>query len=128
MLEMELPIVHVNVSEVAAQSDRYQRLRAEIWYNCREWFERKDVTIAKDIVLLGKLVDELCSVEAKYTSLGKADIESKDVMRGRGVKSPNIADALCLTFAMGGATRLGSYQEGWGTKINTLSYLAPGVV
>ena len=34
-------------------------------------------------------------------STGKVQIESKDDMKKRGVRSPDVADAFCLTFAGG---------------------------
>ena len=129
LLELDLPVVHVNVSEVAAMADRYRRLRAEIWYMTRQWFERKDVIISPDIPagMIERLVEELSSVEQIILSNGKVDIESKEVMKSRGVASPNVADALCLTFALGGAIGVGSYAtQGWG-DVDTASYRAPGV-
>ncbi len=106
------------------------RLRAEIWYEGRAFFERKDVRIDDSIdrELLEKFVEELVQVEQKIMSNGKVDLESKEDMRRRGVKSPNMADALMLTFAMGGAVQVGSYRsDGWG-KIDTGAYRAPHVV
>jgi len=35
----------------------------------------------------------------KFTSSGKIQAESKEDMKKRGHKSPNYADAFCLTFA-----------------------------
>jgi phage terminase large subunit len=128
LAELGLPVVMVNVSEAAALSDRFVRLRPELWFAVRDWLESRAVLIPSGLALAGKLVDELCSIEQKYTSSGKMDVESKESMRARGVKSPNVADALALTFANGGATMAGRKQDfAWG-KINTLSYRAPGIV
>ena len=119
-------IVHVNVSEASSMSDRYMRLRAEVWYNVRAWFEKKDVKIlpfdARD-----QIVEELVAVEQIIMSTGKVDIESKDTMKKRGVPSPNLADALCLTFAVSGAIQIGAYNTGSWSKVNTLDYRAPGL-
>jgi phage terminase large subunit len=126
--ELGLPVVGVNVSETAAMADRFMRLRPELWFAVRDWLEGRDVVISSKLALAKKLVDELCSVEQKYTSNGKLDIESKDVMRSRGVASPNVADALALTFANGGATMAGRKQNfAWG-KVDTLKYRASGIV
>lgn len=126
LLEMELPVVHVNVSEVAALSERFVRLRGEIWYKARAWFEKKDVCIESGIVLHKQLITELGAVSQFFASNGKTDIESKKDMKKRGMKSPNLADAFCMTFAHEGAVSAGSYSvDGWG-KVDTLSYRAPG--
>ena len=128
LLELDLPVVSVNVSESAAMADRFMRLRAELWYAVREWFEGMDVLIPTDIKLAKKLIDELASVEQKIISNGKLDVESKDTMKSRGVKSPNLADALCLTFANGGATMAGRKQNfSWG-KVDTRKYRASGII
>lgn len=126
--ELGLPVVGVNVSESAAMADRFMRMRPELWYAVREWFEGMNVLLPGYLPLVKKLVDELASVEQKIMSNGKLDVESKETMKLRGVKSPNLADALCLTFANGGATMAGRKQNfSWG-KINTLGYRVAGIV
>lgn len=100
--ELGLPAIDVNVSETISVSPSYPRLRPELWYRVRSWLEGKNVAI-----LPGKyapqLVGELVEPLALFTSTGKNDVESKDQMKARGVPSPNLADALCLTFAFTGA-------------------------
>lgn len=129
LLELGLPVVHVNVSEVAAMRDRYMRLRSEIWYAARAFFERKDVSINPDIVLLNQLVEELSSVEQVIMSNGKIDVQSKEAMKKAGMPSPNLADALCLTFAYDGAINSGAYsaRDSWG-NVDTSTYEAPNLV
>jgi len=39
--------------------------------------------------------------------------ESKDEMRKRGLKSPDLADALCLTMASDAATALSGSMSTW---------------
>lgn len=126
--ELGLPVVSVNVSEAAALSDRYMRLRAEIWYKAREWFEAFDKHIPSSLHKLEQFVEELVMVEQKIMSSGKVDIESKEQMKRRGVKSPNLADAFVLTFAHEGAIASGAYNfRGWNSRqVDTLSYRAPG--
>ena len=43
--------------------------------------------------------------------------ESKDEMRKRGLKSPDLADALCLTMASDAATALSGAMSSWKTAI-----------
>lgn len=128
LLELGLPVVSVNVSESASMSDRYVRLRPELWFAVREWFEARDVVIPSTLEHYAKLVDELCAIEQKFTSNGKTDVESKENMKSRGVASPNLADSLCLTFANGGATMAGrKVNFSWG-KVDTKKYRVSGIV
>lgn len=95
--ELALPVRGVNVGESPSTDGQFSRLRDELWWRAREWFAGRDVSIPEDARLLG----ELTSVQYAYTSAGKLQVESKDNMRKRGLKSPDVADALVLTFAGG---------------------------
>lgn len=97
--EIGLPVVGVNVSEAAATSDRYSRLRDELWFLGREWLERRDCKFCDDDALIAELTTPKYSI----LSNGKIKVESKDEMKRRGVASPNRADAWLLTFASVGA-------------------------
>lgn len=96
--ELRLPAIGVNVAEGSSDDERYLRLRDELWFRGREWFEAKDCSIPADEATVG----ELTGVQFTYTSGGKAQVESKDSMKKRGLRSPNRADAFLLTFASGG--------------------------
>ena len=94
--ELGLPVVGINVSEAASIDDRkYERLRDELWFKARRWFERLDCKIVPDETLIAELV------VPKYTfnSSGKIKVESKDDIKKRLPRSPDVADALILTFA-----------------------------
>ncbi len=95
--ELNLPVRGVNVGASPSADGQYSRLRDELWWRVREWFAGRDVSIPDD----ARLVGELTSVQYSYTSAGKLLVESKDQMRKRGLKSPDAADALVLTFAGG---------------------------
>jgi hypothetical protein len=72
-----------------------------MWGEMREWLKKASIgTVGAN----GKqddryLASELCGPEYKVTSSGAIQLESKDDMKKRGVASPDVADALCLTFA-----------------------------
>lgn len=96
--ELGAPARGVNVGEAAAIDERrFMRLRDELWFRVRDWFDARDVTIPQD----DALVAELVAPKYKIESSGKLKVESKDDMKKRGVRSPNKADSLCLTFAGG---------------------------
>lgn len=96
--ELGLPVRGVNVGESPSSApERFMRLRDELWWKVREWFESRAVTMPPDNALKAELV----APKYKLESSGKIKIESKDDMKKRGLKSPNKADALGLTFAGG---------------------------
>jgi len=93
--EQNLPILGVNVAEVASTTGRYARLRDELWVRCREWLETRAVRLPRDDELRADLVAPRYS----FLSDGRLQVESKNLMRARGLASPDAADALNLTFA-----------------------------
>lgn len=93
--EQGLPVRAVNVAESAAVKDRYVRLRDELWWSMREWFEQLSCAIPDD----PELMAELTSVKYEMTSAGKVKVEAKDDMKARGLRSPDLADSLMITFA-----------------------------
>jgi phage terminase large subunit len=92
--EQNLPVLGVNVSETPVMGN-YRNLKAELWFRVKDWLERRSCKLPKN----DSLVSELCSVRYTFTSSGKAQVESKEEMKRRGLKSPDLADALVLTFA-----------------------------
>jgi len=96
--EVGLPVRGVNVGErPATDRARFMRLRDELWFKAKDWFDGRDVQMVQDDLLISELV----SVKYGIESTGKLKVESKDEMKSRGLKSPNLADAFCLTFAGG---------------------------
>ena len=58
------------------------------------------------------LIQEITGIRYKYLSTGKLKVESKDEMKRRGQRSPDVADAFVLTFAQQGASAMG-YTKKW---------------
>lgn len=97
--ELGLPARGINVAESPSGDNRFMRLRDQLWWRAREWFEGLDVSMVDD----ARLISEMTSVRYKMLSSGKISIEQKDeykkrVSRGR---SPDYADSFMLTFASG---------------------------
>lgn len=109
--ELDLPAVAISVSETASLKDRFGRLRDELFWSAREWFEGRDVFIPED----DTLIQEITSIRYKYLSTGKLKVESKDEMKRRGQRSPDVADAFVLTFAEQGAVASG-YSKSYTTR------------
>ncbi len=94
--ELGLPVRGVNVGESASVSDTFMRLRDELHWKLREWFEARNCKIPND----RSLISELTVTKYRVLSSGKVQVESKDDMKKRlAGKSPDLADALMLTFA-----------------------------
>lgn len=69
-------------------------MRAYMWKQTRDWL-KEGGAIPKD----PELHDELIGPETVPRLDGKLQLESKKDMKMRGLRSPNKADALCLSFA-----------------------------
>lgn len=89
----------VNVAESAAMNPNAAKLRDELWLTCKDWLSSRAVHIPKH----DELRQELVAPTYTFLSNGKVKVEGKADMKKRGVRSPDIADALCLTFAGEGA-------------------------
>ena len=96
-----LPVIGINVSESPAIGEKFSRLRDELWWRAREWFEAMNCALPDDETLMG----ELATVRYGIKSDGKIKVESKDEMKKRGLPSPDVADAFVLTFAEVGRGR-----------------------
>lgn len=91
-----VPAVSVMVSESPSQSTRFERLRDELWWKGREWFAARDCRLPERC---DELIAELTAPKYQERSSGKIKVESKADLRGRGLRSPDLADAFLLTFA-----------------------------
>lgn len=104
LAELGYPVAGVNVAETPAFGERFLRLRDELWWLTREWFRSLNVRIPDD----GGLLAELTLPTYSHSSSGKIKVESKDEVKKRTAKtasslgkSPDLADALILTFGHG---------------------------
>ena len=83
---------------------RYFNMRAQMWMEMANW-----IKAGGSLPPMPELIAELCSPTYFFHN-GKFQIESKDQIKKRLGKSPDLADALALTFAIpdqpGGMLRL----------------------
>lgn len=96
--EVGLPARGINVGEQASSKETYMRLRDELWFKGREWFEDQTCKIPEGC---DDLISELISPTYRVLSTGKMQVEQKDEMKKRGMPSPDLADAFLLTLAGG---------------------------
>lgn len=87
-------VTAVNFGGVPGRTDRYVNKRAEMWGDLRDWLPLAE--LPDDTALAG----ELSAPGYKYDSESRIQLEKKEDMRKRGIRSPDSADALALTFAM----------------------------
>jgi len=107
--EMGLPVRGVNVSETPSLKETYMNLRTELWFKTKGWLENRSCKLPEN----EQLMAELTSIKYSFTSSGKMKAESKDEMRKRGMGSPDLADALCLTMASEATTALSGAVMSW---------------
>jgi hypothetical protein len=69
--------------------------RAEMWGEMREWLADGPVDIPDTDLLQA----DLCNLQYSFDSKGRYVLEKKEDAAKRGVKSPDQADSLALTFA-----------------------------
>lgn len=88
--------VDVNVGVAPEDRENYLNLRAELYAGkLKEWIKTADLPDDDDFY-------ELANVQYKFNSKGQMQLESKEEMKKRGLDSPDVADALMLTFATKG--------------------------
>jgi hypothetical protein len=98
----------VNVARQSNDKDKYINLRAELWDQMKTWFTQEMPVQVPDS---DELMGDLTSLGYHYrTAGGKLQIESKEELKKRGIKSPDTADALALTFFVGDYVSQGSYK------------------
>ena len=90
---LDIPAIEVQFG-AAASDPRWKNLRAEMWINLSNWI-RRGGRLPPDPSL--KL--ELTAVQYQTADSGQTKLESKEDLRSRGMKSPDRADAVAMTFA-----------------------------
>lgn len=90
-----IQIVGVN-SAIRLDDGRNYNLRAKLWRDMKEWLDPRNAPVS--LPNEPELATDLTSLHYKYQS-SLLLIESKEEAKKRGVKSPDRADSLALTFA-----------------------------
>jgi len=98
-------VVGVNFAARAEDADAYANQRAEMWGEMAGAIERGEFCLAPArpgmTDQLNRLVTELLAPAYGFDHKGRRQIEAKDKIKARLGRSPDIADALALTFAKG---------------------------
>jgi hypothetical protein len=88
-------VVAVNGGSKPLDAVRYVNKRAEMWCELRDWLNDEPAQIPDS----DELHADLCGVKWKPDSKSRIYLEKKEEMKKRGLRSPDSADALALTFA-----------------------------
>lgn len=91
--EMGRKPIAANVGVRADEPKRFKNKRAECWWRMREWIHESGVLPKNP-----ELEVELTGPEYTLSETGQIVLERKKDMKKRGLKSPDIADALAITF------------------------------
>jgi hypothetical protein len=89
-------VVAVNSGESPFDEKKYLNKRAEMWGLMREWLSNYPCKIPD----LDSLHSDLTNIKYTYNSNSRLQLEKKETMKKRGIRSPDEADALALTFAL----------------------------
>lgn len=122
-----VPVAMVQVSERASDESRFDSQRDELWFSLREWFEDGASCIPKSLMpnLRQAILKDIQDIRYAYSPTGKIRVERKDDMKKRLGFSPDIGDALCLTFSKKAVLRSSGAGKGrkktagfsnWGNK------------
>lgn len=105
--QLDYDVVEVPFGGKAIAEQQFVNRRSEMWWAMKEWLERGGA-IPQDPALR----QELATPIYWYDASGKRVLESKDEIKKRlqGGGSPDLADALALTFAHPVASRLDVVQ------------------
>jgi hypothetical protein len=89
-------LVNFGSSDTVVDRERYINKRGEMWGDMRDWLmDEGGAQIPDDDALQA----DLCAPGYTYDSEQRIKLERKEDIKKRGLRSPDIADALALTFA-----------------------------
>lgn len=88
-------VIEVNGGAKANDDERWANKRAECWGRMRDWLGHRGDIPADDLALEIDLVGPSYSYDPK----NRVQLEKKEKMKERGLSSPDLGDALALTFA-----------------------------
>ena len=95
--QLSYDVIEIPFGGKATKPEQYLNRRSEMWWLMKQWIEEGGA-IPNDIALK----QELATPIYWYDNVGRRVLESKDQIKKRlqGAGSPDLADALALTFAL----------------------------
>jgi hypothetical protein len=93
--DLGFPVRSIRVSQKSHRPDQFINLKAELYWDLRERFEKGEVSGLND----EQAISQLATIRYSYSPRGQLLIESKEDARRRGIKSPDRAEAFMLAYA-----------------------------
>lgn len=107
-------VIGVNFGQKADEPERYINKRAEMWGEMADWLKQGGVKIQDS----DEIHSDLIAPHYTFDSNGRLKLESKDDLKKRYLKSPDLGDALALTFAFKIPNRQFKEKYGISRQIN----------
>jgi hypothetical protein len=104
----------INVADPANDPERFANLKSEIAWNLREQLEADHVAGIRDETTISQLSTLHWAPDAR----GRIEVEGKDALRERGLRSPDRAESLMLAFAKPGRNRWKFVLPGTYSRMN----------
>jgi hypothetical protein len=98
--DLNYPVIAVNFSQKPSDPFHFKRIRDEMYWYLRELFRAGEIEIPPNDALIAQLSAIKYSI---HKTTGKIEIETKEMMRKRGLPSPDEMDSLAI--AVHGARR-----------------------
>lgn len=89
-------VIGINAGSTPLNATIYYNKRAEMWGTLNQWLKDEPCQIPDNDALHA----DICGIRYKVDSNSRLVMEQKAEMKKRGIRSPDSADALCLTFAL----------------------------
>lgn len=105
--QLRFNVIEVNAGSKAQDDQKFTNLRAEMWWRMRAWIRERGCLPKQ----FSGLVDDLTALTYSYDVRNRVKLERKEDLKARGLPSPDIADALALTFAYSLARRDGGFRR-----------------
>ena len=93
MRRMHRRVIEILFGAAAIKDDEYANKRAEMWGEMRKWLKTGALPGDRE------LADDLVGPEFGFVRENVIQLERKKDMKKRGLASPDVGDALALTFA-----------------------------
>lgn len=93
-----LPAVGFN-GGLPARDAKFQDRRTETYWDCRQMIIGQNKVPMISLPNMSELVAELTCLKLEWNRKGQIRVESKESAKKRGISSPDLADALTMTFA-----------------------------
>lgn len=91
--QLNYRVVGVNGASNATEDEDFYNHRTEMWADMKDWLKRGNIPADPE------LKADLVGPEYGFDSKNRVQLERKEHMKDRGLPSPDIADALALTFS-----------------------------